>query len=408
MYAGSAIVSAGVAVTAAIPIFREWARLAVGPYAVGAVAVLLVTRMRDKLRARIVVAGLILAGVVLAPLALETAWRARTEPGLHAQSEVIITEEAAVALVQGRNPYRTDYLEGPLAARPVATKSHFPYPPGMLLFGLPRAAFGHHAWTDARVWFLAATVAIAGVALATWRSSSGDTRLRVVQWLLLVPSGALLAATEGHDLPAVALLLLATTLVREGRPVAAGFVAGTAVALKQTALVVVPFLFAAAAAAQEERQSRHGTVRMLVPAVAVAGAIVAPFVAWDPDALWEDVIRFPLGFGSQENPNTSPSIGRALVAVFPSAEGLITGAMVVVALAVWAWLVLKRPAPDAAGAARRAGMAFLAILALLPATRIGYLVYPVNLLAWGYLLERDPPLRTAGSRCTRRRRPEGR
>ena len=34
-----------------------------------------------------------------------------------------------------------------------------PYQPGMAIFGVPRAVLGDHWWTDARVWFAAATVA---------------------------------------------------------------------------------------------------------------------------------------------------------------------------------------------------------------------------------------------------------
>jgi hypothetical protein len=46
-----------------------------------------------------------------------------------------------------------------LVARPIATKTHFPYLPGMLAFGVPRALDGRSPLADARVWFALVTLA---------------------------------------------------------------------------------------------------------------------------------------------------------------------------------------------------------------------------------------------------------
>jgi len=43
-------------------------------------------------------------------------------PGAHAQSEVIIVEEAAAATLDGDDPYAAEYRNGPLSARPEATQ----------------------------------------------------------------------------------------------------------------------------------------------------------------------------------------------------------------------------------------------------------------------------------------------
>jgi hypothetical protein len=141
LYAASTLVALGLWRLADIPIQRTWARLALGPYAGGAllaIGLVLVGKASSE-RARTWIALAVFVGVALVPLTLEVARRARTDPGLHAQSEAIVTEEAAKALVHGKDPYATDYLHGPLRARPLGTKTHFPYLPGMLVFGLPRA-----------------------------------------------------------------------------------------------------------------------------------------------------------------------------------------------------------------------------------------------------------------------------
>src|SRR5205823_3950158 len=49
-------------------------------------------------------------------------------------------------------------------------------------------------------------------------------------------------------------------------------------------------------------------------------------------------------------------------------------------------LLMVRPPGTPAGAARRAGVLFAVAVALAPAARLGYAVYPINLLVWGALL----------------------
>jgi hypothetical protein len=381
IYGGSALIAVGVAVLAGIPIFREWGRLALAPYIVAAAAALGLAREgRRSPRPRAWLVSFLFVGVVLLPLGLQVAWRARTGPGLHVQSEAVVTEEAAKALLDLRNPYEASYIDGPLAARPLGTKTHFPYMPGMLSFGLPRALFGDHPWADARLWFLAGTVIAFSIAVRRWRAPS-DRRLEAGQWLFLVPTGALLATTGGDDLPVVGLLLLSLVLVRERRWLGAGIVGGLAAGLKLTSWVVLPFFVLAAGT---DRRSR---LRMGLAAMTVAATFVAPFVAWGPSAFVEDTLRFPLGVGEQRTPAETPTLGGVLVEAFPSARAPLTVLVVVVGVGLWGWLLVRPPAPDVGAAARRSGLAFLAVIVLAPASRVGYLVYPVNLLAWAWLMD---------------------
>jgi hypothetical protein len=204
-------------------------------------------------------------------------------------------------------------------------------------------------------------------------------RLRAAQFLLVLPTGALLMSTGGDDLPVLALALLSLSLVHRDRPIAAGLAAGLAAATKQTAWLVVPFVLLA---------SRRGSSRRRAASVAVAlvAVVVVPFVVWNPKAFVEDVLRFPLGLGHQASAAGTPTLGSALVHTFSGQRGIVVGLLVLGVGALAAWLISRPASRSPAGAARGAGLLFLGAVLLAPAARLGYLVYPVNLLVWAGLL----------------------
>src|SRR5438093_1557667 len=225
LYLSSAVFAGVAALAAAVPIYREWGRIASIAYTAGTVGALALVVGRGSERARAWLAILVLAGAAILPLGLEVAWRARTDPGFHAQSEAIVTEEAAKALLHGRDPYVADYLHGPLRARPLGTRTHFPYLPAMLVFGLPRGLSGDAAAADARVAFAVATLSIAGAAMWLARQGGSDP-WGAFLFLVVLPTGALLMATGGDDLPVLASMFLAVVLAWRERIVGAGVVGG--------------------------------------------------------------------------------------------------------------------------------------------------------------------------------------
>lgn len=387
LYGLAALVAVAVAATAAIPQYREWGRLAIAPYAAAAGLALglgLAAR-RPRLGAGMGRAGVALAAAafVLAgalPLALEVRWRFGGDLGRHAQSEAIVTEEAARALVAGRDPYAATFVHGPLAARPLGTTTHFPYLPGMLAFGLPRAALPDRSpLRDARIWFAAAALAAAWAALRR-PPPAWERRLRIAQVLLVLPTGALLLATGGDDLPVLALMLLGTVLLDRDRPVAAGLALGLAAATKQTAWMLAPFALVAAG------RGRRG--RMAVAAGAVVLAVVTPFVAWNPAAFVQDVIRFPLGLGRRPSAAGTATLGSLLLRAAPGHRAALTVVLVLAVAAAGVALLVIRPPRTAGAAAWRAGLLFVVAVALAPAARLGYAVYPIDLLVWGAMLTR--------------------
>jgi hypothetical protein len=382
LYGGSALWSLGVALWASIPLYRAWGRLALAPYAVGALAALVLAG-RAGTRARAWVAVVVFAGAALLPLALEVTWRAGSAPGLHAQSEAIVTEEAARALVDGRDPYAATYEEGPLAARPLGTQTHFPYLPAMLVFGLPRALDGASPVADARLAFAVATAALMLVSMRCW-PTSGQERLRAAQALVILPTGALPMATGGDDLPVLGLMFLSLVLVQRRLTGWGGVAAGLAAGMKQTAWPLLPFL----AVAAWKAGGRHG--RSLTTAFALVGAaLVVPFLAWSPGAFLEDVVLFPLGLGQEATPAGSVTVGTLLVRAFPEARAVLTTLFLLTVAGVAVLLLVHRPAATPWRAAGHAGIVMAVALLLAPAARFGYLIYPVNLVVWAVLLRRS-------------------
>lgn len=379
LYGASAVFAVAAALTASIPQYREWGRIACGVYLAGMLA-LLAVRLVASVRTRAWVAAAVFAGAALVPLGLEATWRSTSGAGLHAQSEVLVVEEGAKALLDGRDPYAATFLRGSLTARPYGTKTHFPYLPGMAAFGLPRAVDGRSPLADARVWF--AVVALAALAVAAWglRADPGAL-LRCTQFLLILPTGALFLATGGDDIPVLGLMLASVTLLKQGRTVASGLVAGLAASLKQTAWPLLPFLFLAAG-----RDRR----RFAVPALVLPFVLVAPFMLWNPKAFLEDAVRFPLGLGRQRSAAGTPTVGSILVRALPLPRGVVVGLLVGAMAALAVWLLLRPSARTLRGAMLNAGLLYLAAMLLAPSGRAGYLLYPIDLFVWARFAAPEP------------------
>ena len=376
-YAASAAFAGIVALGAAIPLQRSWGSVAVWAYIGG--ALLAAALARSHLDRRLALAIAVMVGATLVPLALAASARSPTDRGATAQSEVLIVEEGATALVRGHDPYAVAYGSGPLASRPEPTRTHVPYPPAMLVFGLPKALAGAGPITDARVWFLLATL---GVAIPTIRAMRADPdgRLLTFEVLLVLPTGALLLATGGHDVPVLATLLASIVLADRGRSDAAGAAAGLALAMRQTSVLAVPFILAIVPRERRLRAAAWTALPLLV--------LSLPFLVWDAGAFVEDTVLFPLGLGTGASSARTPTLGSALLELVPEARTAITiGLVLAIVIAVGALLLVRTPT-TAGGASARAAAAFLVAVVLAPAARFGYLVYPISFAVWAFALAR--------------------
>jgi hypothetical protein len=391
-YAVSAAVAAGLWIGTGIETHRGWGSIAAWVYGLAALvcAAMAWTARRTgrpvALRPRVVVAVLVAVGATLIPTGVEIARRVELGWGRHAQSEVIITEEAARALLRhGRDPYVATYEHTPLAGRPIGTTTHYAYLPGMWIYGAPSALAGRSWWTDARLWFALGGLVAFGLAIRRWRDPTLQLRasLPMVVW----PTGALLIATGGDDIPALGLVLLGATYAAEDRPTAAGVALGLACATKQPCLLALAFIAVGLAGAQGvDVWACRAARRMCSIAIAIAVAVVLPFVLWNPSAFVEDAVRFPLGIGQSKTSAGTPTLGSALMHMSGPAKPAMALLLVGTIAAMGAWtLIVRRPRSTSQAMTHLAAL-FAAGLVLAPAARIGYLVYPVDFAVWGTCL----------------------
>jgi hypothetical protein len=383
LYLVSAVYAEVYSIWPALPTHRAWGHAAVIPYAAVGLSACVLSSARIGLssratgRCRIGLALIALVCVLIVPLRAEVLERARQGFVRHVRSEAIVVEEAAKSFSHRENPYAAVHDRGPLHGYPAATHIRFPYLPAMLAFGSARAIWGNVSVADARVAFTIATFVIALLVALAWGRREG--RLRALQVLILLPTGALPLVTGGHDVPVLALVLLTLVLLQRRRPVGAGLALGVAATIRQIAWPLLPLVVLAARRRDGTTARARAALAFCVPAVVVN----LPFFLWNPSAYVDDVVRFPLGLTDLASPAASPTIGRAL-AWSPERLMWIGLAFAGIALAVYArrrqWVI-----SPAAVAVAAAALLTLAVL-LAPASRWGLLVYSLDLGAWAWLL----------------------
>jgi len=385
----SAAFAAVVAFASKIPLYRQWGQLAVIPYVVAAIfAVVLarVGRRRTVFAARCWLTALVVLGTVLVPMSCEVVWRFDVSPqALHVQPEVTVVERAAQQLAHGHDPYQARVVNGVLEGRVPglpAYEAFFPYLPAMTIFGLPAAAGLPQKLGDARIYFVLVTLACVAVALALLRETEMNRRLRAAQVAVALPWAALAMATGGDDLPIVGLLLVGVVLTQRKRPGWAGVVFGVVSAMKFTAW---PLALLALFAARDHGGTRR-PLRMLSGMVIVAAPLVAIFFAWNPHTFVSNVVSFPLGLSGVASPAGSALPGHLFVSHFPAlhhAFTLVAGLGGAAVLGLYLW---RRPPHDMAKVCQVTGTTILVAILLAPATRIGYLLYPLNFFVWSWML----------------------
>jgi len=285
------------------------------------------------------------------------------------QPEVWVVERSARLLIENGTPYPDLTLLG-RAAHP---DDYTPYGPSMTVFGLPRALLGDGALTDARIWFAVGTVLV--IALALYLLGWPPVPVRAVQLAAVSPLTLLTIVVAGDDIPVIALIVLATVLAYRAPPAWAGFVGAVVLTMKLTALPAIAVLIVAIAASR----GRRAVTIFLGTLVAACAVITVPVLLVDPASFVEHVILYPAGLGAAGSPAASPLPGRLIASLGTAGH---TAALVLLAAAacgVAAWLVL-RPPRDPADAVLRIATGLGVAIVLAPATRWGYLVYPLALV----------------------------
>lgn len=310
-----------------------------------------------------------------------------------AQPEVWVIERSASLLLEQGTPY----VDIAGLARPPGVNDYTPYGPVMALFGLPRAVFGGtplaNALTDARLVFaiVACLCAWASVRLLGGRG----VPVRAAQLVVACPLTALTWAVAGPDLAVLGLLVLGAVLAVRHRPAWSAAVVALVVSAKLTALpaTVVLAMFVAA------RLGGYALARFIGTWTVVSAAVNLPVLLANPGAFVENVLRFPAGLGAVKSPATSPLPGHLIASIGPAGRTAALVLLAAAAVAIAAWLLLRPPITGSDAMLRTAVSLGVSTL-LTPATRFGYLVYPVVLIGvmlWLRRQEPTPPRRAATS-----------
>src|SRR5262249_15643135 len=122
-------------------------------------------------------------------------------------------------------------------------------------------------------------------------------------------------------------------------------------------------------------------VRYALGALGLPVLSLVPAFLVDPGAAVENVLRFPLGRGLVGSPAESPFPGHLIAADVPGGHTIASALLVLAGLA-FAVSLVRRPPRDAAGAALLCAAGMLVATLLLPATRFGYLLYPIGYAVW--------------------------
>ncbi|MEU5718454.1 hypothetical protein AB0G71_22195 [Streptomyces sp. NPDC020403] len=298
-----------------------------------------------------------------------------------AQSEVAVVARSAGLLLSTGSPY---------TPHPGVAADFDPYLPGMAVFGLPQALAGTGPLTDPRLWTGAAFFG----ALAL--SARGLPLL----WLAACPVLALPLAVGGVDLPVVGLMCLGLARAGRGAAGSAGFALGLAAALKWTAWPALPVALALLAVnrrgSQDDPAARGSgpgaALRCGALALLTAAVPVLPVALRDPGVFTTHVVAFPLGLTDTVSAAASPLPGHLLAAHVPAGRGIALALLAASALLMAVSLFVRPPATGPAAALRVALGLSLAVV-FMPASRFGYLVYPLTLAVWAAAGHRPAPAR---------------
>jgi hypothetical protein len=403
LYAVSALFALVTIYTSTNGLYQVWGRMALAPFAFGALAScglalylrrarnrqpghqLTVLQHRRAWAARIGVAVCVFVGALAIPLGMEVLWRFDGTTGSHLQPEVTAVEVGGQDLVKGQDPYRK-IVHGHHPVKYHApgepdTPGFLPYLPLMAVLGIPSDIWPNNGLSDARIFFCVTTLAVAAVALYLCRAD-GRRKIRALQALIILPLASLPLATGGDDIPVVAFLLLAMVLAQRRRPFASGIVLGIASAMKFTAWpLALLALFAA-----RNRKGERKPLTMLAGLLIVAIPTIFPFALRGPIALFDDVVLFPLGLSAIPSTAASALPGHELVLAFPALSRVLPVSVGLILTVILARYLYKHRPSTVSQVCDITGVVMCALILLAPNPRVGYLLYPINFFVWSYLL----------------------
>nr|WP_157528784.1 glycosyltransferase 87 family protein [Kibdelosporangium sp. MJ126-NF4]CEL20478.1 FIG01034453: hypothetical protein [Kibdelosporangium sp. MJ126-NF4]CTQ97702.1 FIG01034453: hypothetical protein [Kibdelosporangium sp. MJ126-NF4] len=358
--------------------YRIWGNFASVAYILGAAHAiwLLTTTGTGWMRSRWLPVGLVGVVGMVAPLVMLIFRRLTGSDWVitpfqwSSQPEVWVIERSASLLFDTGTPY-TDIAALP---RPPEVNDYTPYGPAMTVFGMPRALLGG-AITDARIMF--ALTAIATIALSLKLLGWPKPPVRAAHLAVVSPLTALTFAVAGPDLAIIGLIILAGALAARRKAVWCGCLLAIVVSMKLSALpavVVIAFLVVTT------RAGRASLLRFGTAVIGVTALLNIPVLIVHPGAFVEHVIKFPSGTGLITSPAASPLPGHLISSMGQVGHVVALVLLGLTALALTVWLFVDPPTTGS-DTMLKAAIGLGAAILMVPASRWGYLVYP--LVLWG-------------------------
>jgi hypothetical protein len=342
--------------------------------------------------AAIGLAAVVCAMLLVPATLLQVGLRDASEPWYFTNDSTYQIEIAGDLVRHGHNPYGHDYGDSGLerfypaaddeeAAFDRAARRHFAYFPGTALTAAAWRVLPS-PWDDYRIFVLLCTLALLPAALLF----PGPLHWRLAIGAALAANPILVKAAwfGTADAPALLALVLAFALLARGHPVWAAALLGTALALKQFALVAVPFFALMLIMARVPRATLYRA------SAAFAGVFlmsVLPFFVAGPGALWHDTVGYGAG--------TYRIVGYGLAALLLNLNVIDDRfgyyPFVPLALVIWlpitVWLLWNQ---RRSGVSWAAGLGFaVSMFVLLFLSRVfqtSYLAWPLTGIALAFLL----------------------
>jgi hypothetical protein len=229
------------------------------------------------------------------------------EGGIGTTDTVIETEGSLRALLAGRQPYGITYPEMMNIRRDVnriwgydvdVGASHCPYPPLAIVSSAPvyfvaQAALGTFDLRMTHLLFLAGIIVVCLV-----QKMSREGRLVLVILVVLNPFFIGAIVRGYNDCQALFWILLFTWALARRKHMLASVFLALAILSKQLAVILVPFylLYVCAEPAPElSLKSAAGmalrALRPLAPIIAIVLLGLLPFIIWDAEALYDNLVR---------------------------------------------------------------------------------------------------------------------
>ena len=160
-----------------------------------------------------------------------------------------------------------------------------------------------------------------------------------------------------------------------------------------------PPLAALALFAAVDASGRRRPLRMLAGIVGAAAPLTLWAAAVGPKRFVANVVLFPLGLSGVESPAGSALPGHIVVTAVPSLHRIFPVVAAIIGIGVLVLYLRRRPPHGAVAVARVTGWVLFIAILLAPATRIGYLMYPLNLLVWSWMLTDDTAVEERGGQA---------